>query len=115
VKLSPGDSVVGAVHPADDDGLLLVVQAKGGGKRVSADEFPVQGRGGKGVKCAVVNGRTGPVVAACGADDGGTVTVRDAEGAASEVSVGAFALTARDGASAKIRNFPGTITEFITG
>jgi DNA gyrase subunit A len=114
IKLAPGDAVVGAVHPADDDGVLLVVQAKGGGKRVWIEEFPVQGRGGKGVKCAVVNGRTGTVVAACGADDGGTVTVRDADGAASEVSVGAFALTARDGASGKIRNFPGQITSFVT-
>jgi DNA gyrase subunit A len=114
IKLAAGDVVVGSVHPADDDGLLLVVQGKGGGKRVWIEEFPVQGRAGKGVKCAVVTGRTGPVVAVCGADDGGTVTVRDADGTTSEVSVGAFAQTARDAASGKIRNFDGQITGFVT-
>lgn len=114
IKLAPGDVVVGAVHPADDDGLLLVVQGKGGGKRVWIEEFPLQGRGGKGVKCAVVTGRTGPVTAACGADDGGTVIVRNAEGATSEMSVGAFALVARDGNSNKIRGFDGVITGFET-
>ncbi len=114
IKLAAGDVVVGSIHPADDVGLLLVVQGKGGGKRVWIEEFPVQGRAGKGVKCAVVTGRTGPVVAVCGADDGGTVTVRNADGATSEVSVGAFAQAARDAASGKIRNFDGTITDFVT-
>lgn len=114
IKLAAGDLVVGSIHPADDDGLLIVVQGKGGGKRVWIEEFPVQGRAGKGVKCAVVSGRTGPVVAVCGADDGGTVTVRDADGTTSEVSVGAFAQAARDAAGGKIRNFAGTITDFVT-
>lgn len=114
IKLGAGDAVVGAVHPADDDTLLLVVQGKGGGKRVWVEEFPVQGRAGKGVKCAVVTGRTGPVVAVCGADDGGTVTVRDADGAVSEVSVGAFAQAARDANSNKIRGFDGQVTGFVT-
>jgi DNA gyrase subunit A len=114
IKLGPGDVVVGAVHPADDDCLLLLVQGKGGGKRVWIEEFPLQGRGGKGVKSAAVTGRTGPVTAVSGATDGGTVTVRDADGAVSAMSVGAFALAARDATAGKIRGFDGVITGFET-
>jgi hypothetical protein len=76
------------------------------------EEFPIQGRAGKGVRCAVVTGRTGNVIAVSAAEDGGTVTVRDADGNVSEVSVGAFALVARDANSNKIRGFDGQITAF---
>ena len=114
IKLGPGDVVVGAVHPADDDGLLVLVQGKGAGKRVWIEEFPLQGRGGKGVKSAVVTGRTGPVTAVFGAADAGTVTVRDLDGAVSVLSVGAFALAARDASAGKIRGFDGVITGFET-
>jgi DNA gyrase subunit A len=112
IKLVPGDEVVGAAHPAVDDDRLLVVQAKGTGKRVLMGEIPVQGRGSKGVKCAVVTPRTGQVSAVCGTTDASTVTVRDADGAISEVSVGAFATAARDASGGKIRGFDGIITGF---
>ena len=112
IKLVPGDAVAGAVHPALADDRVLVVQAKGAAKRVAIGDVPVQGRGTKGVKCAVVTPRSGPVVAVCGTTDAGNVTVRDAEGAISVLSAGAFALTARDAASGKIRGFDGVITAF---
>jgi DNA gyrase subunit A len=100
------------VHPAADDDRLLVVQAKGGAKRVAISEFPVQGRASKGVKCAQVTPKSGPVVAVIGTTDAGSVTVRDADGNVSVVSSGAFALSARDAAGAKVRAFSGTITAF---
>jgi DNA gyrase subunit A len=112
IKLAPGDAVVGAVHPAEHDDRLLLVQAKGSAKRVAVHEFPVQGRGTKGVRCAVVSGRTGPVTAVCGTTDARDVTVRDADGAVHVLSVGAFPLSARDAAGGKIRNFVGVITGF---
>lgn len=114
IKLAPGDEVVGVVHPAADDDRLLVVQGKGGAKRVAISEFPVQGRASKGVKCAQVTPKSGPVVAVIGTTDAGSVTVRDADGNVSIVSSGAFALAARDAASAKVRNFPGVVTAFET-
>jgi hypothetical protein len=60
----------------------------------------------------VVTPRSGPVTAVCGASDAGTVTVRDTEGAVSVLSVGAFALVARDATSGKIRGFDGVIAGF---
>jgi DNA gyrase subunit A len=115
IKLVAGDVVVGAAHPADDDDLLLVVQARGGAKRVTVGEVPVQGRGGKGVKCAVVTARSGAVTAVFGTSDAATVTVRDADGATAVLSVGAFALAARDASGGKIRGFDGIITGFEAG
>ncbi|MCX6521575.1 MAG: DNA topoisomerase (ATP-hydrolyzing) subunit A [Actinobacteria bacterium] len=114
VKLVPGDAVVGAAHPAADDDRLLVVQAKGAAKRVMMSEIPVQGRGTKGVKCAVVTPRSGQVSAVCGTTDASTVLVRDAEGAIAEVSVGAFTAAARDASGGKVRGFDGVITGFET-
>ncbi len=114
IKLAPGDSVVAAAHPADDTDRLLVVQAKGSAKRVLMGEVPVQGRASKGVKCAIVTPRSGPVTAACSTTDAATVTVRDTDGVVSTLSAGAFAAAARDAASAKIRGFDGVIACFET-
>jgi DNA gyrase subunit A len=114
IKLVPGDAVVGAAHPAADDDRLLVVQAKGAAKRVMMSEIPVQGRGTKGVRCAVVTPRSGQVIAVCGTTDASTVLVRDADGAIAEVSVGAFAAAARDASGGKVRGFDGVITGFET-
>lgn len=112
IKLVTGDAVVGAVHPADDTDRLLVVLGKGSAKRVAIGELPLQGRGGKGVRCAVVTGRTGGVTAVCGTNDTRDVLVRDAEGAVTLLSVGAFPLLARDASAGKIRSFSGVITGF---
>ncbi len=112
IKLAPGDAVVGAAHPAEDDDRLLVVHAKGSAKRVAVGELPVQGRGTKGVKCTVVTPRSGPVTAVFGTTDARDATVRDTEGAVHVLSVGAFALAARDAASGKIRGFDGVIAGF---
>lgn len=112
IKLTPGDVVIGAAHPAEHDDRLLIVQAKGSAKRVSMAEIPVQGRGSKGVKCALITSRSGPVSAVCGTSDASAVTVRGTDGGISVLSVGAFALAARDAAGGKVRGFAGVIATF---
>ena len=113
IRLAPGDTVVGAVHPAAAHDRLVVVQGKGSGKRVDISEFTVQGRATKGLRCAVVNGRTGPVTVVGSTGTADTVTVRDADGAVSQVSVGSFTLVARDASGAKVRGFDGVITAIV--
>jgi DNA gyrase subunit A len=49
IKLSAGDEVVG-MDIADDSHDLLVVSSEGYGKRTPFSEYPLQTRGGKGVK-----------------------------------------------------------------
>jgi DNA gyrase subunit A len=63
IRLAPKDRVIASevVLPDHD---LLVVAAKGLGKRSRVDQFPLQGRGGKGVAAMKLTSRTGPIVAA---------------------------------------------------
>ncbi|MBK8967635.1 MAG: DNA gyrase subunit A [Lewinellaceae bacterium] len=60
-----GDAVVGmvCVDPADEAATILVVSENGLGKRTSLDDYPTQGRGGKGVKTMQVTAKTGKLVA----------------------------------------------------
>ena len=48
IRLDPGDRVI-AFEVVDPEADLLVVAAKGLGKRTAIDHFRGQGRGGKGV------------------------------------------------------------------
>ncbi len=75
IKLSAGDKVIGLeVFPENEekpaDGRkkffreLLTISAYGMGKRSHVSEFPVQKRGGKGVKAGVVTTKTGPLAGA---------------------------------------------------
>jgi len=53
IRLDEGDSVIGMACLDRDitmDKRLLMVSERGYGKRVSLDDFPLQGRGGKGVQ-----------------------------------------------------------------
>lgn len=59
------DAVVGmvCVDPTDENTTLLVVSAKGQGKRSSLEDYRVTNRGGKGVKTMNIGEKTGELVA----------------------------------------------------
>jgi len=62
IALRKGDYVeVMAAFGAEDRGDILAVAERGFGKRTPVSEFPVQGRGGLGVKLMQVTGKTGKV------------------------------------------------------
>ena len=61
MNLSDSDEVVGMQLDHQGDSLLIVSE-NGLGKRTFLDEFTVQKRGGKGIKCYKVTERTGFVV-----------------------------------------------------
>lgn len=61
MNLSDGDEVVGMQLDHQGDSLLIVSE-NGMGKRTYLDEFTVQKRGGKGVKCYKITEKTGYVV-----------------------------------------------------
>jgi DNA gyrase subunit A len=63
IRLSEGDRVI-ASEVVTGDCDLLVVASKGLGKRTATEQFPRQGRGGKGVTAMKLTDRTGHVVAA---------------------------------------------------
>lgn len=52
VKLSEGDNVLIGLPITDKNNLVAFFAKNGIGKKVALDEFPVQGRTGKGIKCS---------------------------------------------------------------
>ena len=61
MNLSDGDEIIGMQLDSQGDSLLIVSEY-GLGKRTYLDEFTVQKRGGKGVKCYKITEKTGYVV-----------------------------------------------------
>jgi DNA gyrase subunit A len=62
IRLRAGDKVVGA-DLVQDDRRLLVMSSKGYGKLTKVANFPSHKRGGVGIKAAIVNGKTGNLIA----------------------------------------------------
>jgi DNA gyrase subunit A len=63
IRLDAKDRII-AFEVCRPDGEVLVIAAKGLGKRTKIAEYPRQGRGGKGVTAMRLTPRTGPIVAA---------------------------------------------------
>ena len=61
MNLGDTDEVVGMQIRSEGDDLLIVSE-KGMGKRTPLDEFTVQRRGGKGLRCYKITEKTGYVV-----------------------------------------------------
>ncbi len=61
MNLSDGDEVVGMQLDHQGDSLLIVSE-NGMGKRTDLDEFTIQKRGGKGLKCYKIMEKTGYVI-----------------------------------------------------
>ena len=60
INLRDNDYVVGSevIKPTDE---VLVISEKGYGKRTAASEYPIKGRGGKGIKTANITEKNGPL------------------------------------------------------
>ncbi|HZE86905.1 MAG TPA: DNA gyrase subunit A [Methylomirabilota bacterium] len=65
IKIDNTDQVIGmAVVSKNDKSELLAIMENGLGKKTPVEQFPLQGRGGQGVKVAKVTPRTGQVAVA---------------------------------------------------
>lgn len=60
INLRDNDYVVGS-DILEPDSEVLVISEKGYGKRTVASEYPVKGRGGKGIKTANITEKNGPL------------------------------------------------------
>lgn len=60
INLRDNDYVVGS-DILQPDSEVLVISEKGYGKRTAASEYPVKGRGGKGIKTANITEKNGPL------------------------------------------------------
>ena len=79
INLADQDEVIGMqlVTQGTD---LLIVSEKGMGKRTVMDEFTVQNRGGKGVKCYKITEKTGNVVGIKAVDEDNEIMIINTEG-----------------------------------
>ena len=60
IRLRDDDYVVG-MDILDDNREVLIITENGYGKRTAAGEYPVKGRGGKGIKTANITEKNGPL------------------------------------------------------
>ena len=65
IRLKPGDEVVG-MDVVEEGQNIFVISEKGYGKRTIIDQFAKHKRGGVGIKAAVVNQKTGKLIAVAG-------------------------------------------------
>ena len=79
IRLDPSDRII-AFDVVDPERDVFLVAAKGLGKRTPVAQYPVQGRGGKGVTAMKLTLRTGPIVAAGMVDPGDTVMMMSTGG-----------------------------------
>ncbi len=74
MNLDDGDEVIGMQMNTQGEALLIVSE-NGLGKRTELEEFAVQQRGGKGVKCYKINDKTGNVIGAKAVSEGQDVLI----------------------------------------
>ena len=79
MNLSPGDEIVGMQLQSQGE-YLLIASENGMGKRTLMDEFTVQKRGGKGIKCYKITEKTGDVVGVKAVHDDNEIMMITTEG-----------------------------------
>ena len=79
MNLSDGDEIIGMQLQSQGDSLLIVSE-NGLGKRTYLNEFAVQNRGGKGVKCYKITEKTGNVVGVKAVSDENEIMMITTEG-----------------------------------
>ena len=79
MNIDPGDEIIGMQLQSQGDSLLIVSE-NGMGKRTFLNEFTVQKRGGKGVKCYKITEKTGDVVGVKAVNDDNEIMMITTEG-----------------------------------
>ncbi len=79
MNLMDEDEVVG-VQLSSQGNSMLIVSENGMGKRTDIEEYAVQHRGGKGVKCYKITDKTGLVIGAKAVDDSREIMLITTEG-----------------------------------
>ena len=79
MNLNDGDEIIGMQLNTQGDSLLIVSE-NGLGKRTYIDEFTIQKRGGKGVKCYKITEKTGEVIGVKAVNDDHEIMMITTEG-----------------------------------
>ena len=103
MNLSYDDEVVGMQLDTQGEQLLLVSEY-GLGKRTNIEEFGVQHRGGKGVKCYKITEKTGNVVGAKAVHDDQEIMLITNEGIVIRIQVSDISILGRITSGVKLMN-----------
>lgn len=107
MNLGFDDEVVAMQMDTQGDYLLLVSEF-GMGKRTDIDEFTLQRRGGKGVKCYKITEKTGNVVGAKAVQDGKEIMLITNEGIIIRIGVNDISKFGRITSGVKLMNLDST-------
>ena len=103
MNLDDGDEIIGMQLNTQGDALLIVSEM-GMGKRTLLDEFTVQKRGGKGVKCYRITEKTGNVVGIKAVNDDHEIMMITTEGVIIQIPVGEISTYSRNTSGVKLIN-----------
>ena len=103
MNLGDGDEVVAMQLNTQGD-YLLVVSENGMGKRTAMNEFVVQNRGGKGVKCYKITEKTGNVIGVKAVNDDNEVMMITTEGIIIRISCSDISILGRITSGVKLMN-----------
>ena len=109
MTLSDNDEIVGMQLDHQGDSLLIVSE-NGMGKRTSMDEFTVQHRGGKGVKCYKITEKTGYVIGVKAVTDENEIMMITTEGIIIQIRMDDVSQVGRITSGVKLINLDAGVT-----
>jgi DNA gyrase subunit A len=110
MKLKGEDRVIGGCAVAHEEFVVIATEAAYA-KRTPVDEFPVQARGGSGLKAAKIDKARGAVVAVTLADEAVAFVTKDG---AVVVPSGSVRAAARDGGGSKVSGVEGELLRVVS-
>ena len=109
MNLSPSDEIIGMQLQSQGDSLLFVSE-KGMGKRTYLEEFNIQYRGGKGVKCYKINDKTGDLVGVKAVNDDHEIMMITTEGIIIQLRMEDISTLGRITSGVKLMNLDEKVT-----
>jgi DNA gyrase subunit A len=109
MNLNDGDEIIGMQLDHQGDSLL-VVSEKGMGKRTMLDEFKLQYRGGKGVRCYKITEKTGNLVGVKAVNDDHEIMIITSAGVIIQIPMGDISTIGRHTSGVKLINLDKKVT-----
>ncbi len=103
MNLSDGDCIVGMQLNTQGEALMIASE-NGLGKRTGLEEFTVQKRGGKGVKCYKITEKTGDVIGVKAVNDDNEIMMITTEGIIIQIRVSEVSVLGRITSGVKLIN-----------
>ena len=103
MNLSKDDEIVGMQLEHQGE-TLLIVSEKGMGKRTYLNEFHVQNRGGKGVRCYKIIEKTGDVIGVKAVNDDHEIMMTTDEGIIIQIAMDDVSIQGRNTSGVKLMN-----------